>query len=205
MDLGLGNLIELKRRLLPSTLTSATTYDTAITAIGRGVAGLFDTHCNRKFARLAGAVDQFSADRMSWVLARFPLESVTGISTRDDINSTWVSYEPTELIVNQDEPSGLLQFGTILGSHLSQVRVTYTGGYWYDTAETEDTSLPSGATRVPYAIKEAWYLQCEAVWAAREKIGGNLAKAGGDSALATMEIIPVVKLMIEAHRRFQLT
>ena len=58
---------------------------------------------------------------------------------------------------------------------------------------------------MPYDIKEAWYLQCEAVWAAREKIGGNLAKAGGISALATMEIAPLVQQMLAPHRRMQLT
>lgn len=211
MDLGLGNLIELKRRLLAATMLTQTTYDSAITAIGRGVAGAFDKHCNRQFARLAGAVDQFSADRMSYTLARFPLETLTTIEQRDDVAGGWVAQTVNDVVVNRDDAAGLLHFGTTLGSHLSQVRVTYTGGYWYDTAETEDTTQPLGSTKLPYDVKEAWYLQCEAVWAVRDKIGSGLVKTGGGDAallglsLPGLDLIPLVKQILAGHTRYQIT
>ncbi len=209
-DLALGNLIELKRRLLPATLLTQTTYDETITAIGRGVAGLMDKKCNRKFARSTAAQDQFSADRLSYVVERFPVESITTIEIRDNIDAGWVTQD-SSLILNRDDAAGLIHFGTIIASHLAQVRLTYSGGYWYDTAETEDTALPSGATRVPYDVKEAWYLQCESVWQVRDKLGTNILSAGGGGgallgmSLPGLDLIPMVKQILGGHQRFQMT
>jgi hypothetical protein len=205
MDLALGNLIELKRRILPATMLTQTTYDAAITAIGRGVAGLFDKHCNRKLGRLSGAQDQFSADRLSYTLERYPVESITTIEQRDTLDGGWETLA-ADTIINQDLTAGLLHFGTSLGSYLSQVRITYVGGYWYDTAETEDTTLPTGATRVPYDVKEAWFLQCQEVWDKRDKLGVSLVSApDAQSKLSALELIPQVKQLLQGHIRFQMT
>lgn len=206
MDLGLGNLIELKRRLLAATMLTQTTYDSAITAIGRGVAGAFDKHCNRQFARLAGAVDQFSADRVSYTLSRYPLETLTTVEQRDDLNAGWVAQTVNDLVINRDDAAGLLQFGTTLGSHLSQVRITYTGGYWYDTAETEDTAQPVNSTKLPFDVKEAWFLQCQEIWDKRDKLGLSLVAAPDvQSKVAAIEFAPIVQKMLAGHVRYQLT
>lgn len=212
MDLGLGNLIELKRRLLPATMLTQTTYDAAVTQIGRGVAGLFEKFCNRQFARLAGAVDQFSGDRTSYITARYPLETITTLEQRDTISTGWV-VQSLDLIINRDDSAGLLQFGAVLGSYLSQCRLTYTGGSWFDTSETDPPSRtpPAGATLLPDDVKEAWFLQCEAEWQVRDKLGTNLLKAGGGEAallglsLPGLDLIPIVKTKLAGHRRFQIT
>ncbi len=212
MDLGLGNLIELKRRLLAATMLSQTTYDGTITQIGRGVAGLFDKHCNRKFARLVDAVDQFSADRTSYIVERYPIEDIGLWQQRDDIATGFqeIDGEPT---INRDESAGLLQFGDVLGSYLSQVRVTYTGGYWYDTTEDATGVKPAAATQLPHDVKEAWFLQCQEVWDKRDKLGISLiAKPEVESKIASMRFISsitdaptVVQALLEKHRRFQIT
>ncbi len=212
MDLGLGNLIELKRRLLPATMLTQTTYDAAVAQVGRGVAGLFDKHCNRQFARATGAIDYFSADRTTYIASRYPIESVVGISQREGSADAWPT-EDTSLIFNADYSAGLLQFGAPLGSHLSQCRLTYTGGYWYDTSETDPPSRTpaAGATLLPDDVKEAWYLQCEAEWQVRDKLGLNLIKTGlgkdeqPTPGLQSLVLIPVVKIILDGHIRFQIT
>ncbi len=204
MDLGLGNLIELKRQLLPVALLGDTDYDARITALGRGVASQFERVCNRKFARLVGAVDIFSADRDHWTLTRYPLETITTVELRSDLAAGWVVQ--TGAIQMQDELAGLISFGQAVGTHRTQYRVTYTGGFWYDTAETEDTAQPAGSTLLPYDLKHAWYLQCQHAWAKMDKQGQSLAGEPEKwSALGDLQIIPDVVNLLNPHRRMMLT
>lgn len=205
-NLGLGNLIELKRRLLPATMLTQTTYDATITQIGRGVAGSFDAFCNRHFERVAGAVDQFSADRIHWVLRRFPVETITTVETRDDIAAGWIVQTTNDVIETNDLEAGIIKFGNTQGTDLSEVRVTYTGGYWFDDSEAETGSLPAGATAVPYDVKEAWFLQCAHVWDTRDKLGVSLISDPNiKSKLGVLEMIPEVMDILRARIRFQIT
>jgi hypothetical protein len=206
MDLGLGNLIELKRRLLPATMLAQTTYDGAVAQIGRGVAGLFDAHCNRQFARLAGAVEQFNAERMNYILSRYPIETITTVEERSDMTSGWIALAVTDLIQNRDDSAGLLQFASVQGIYLDQIRVTYTGGYWYDTTEDGTGVQPVGSTLLPYDVKEAWFLQCQEIWDKRDKLGLSLiAKPETDSAVGKMQLTEITKTMLQGRIRYQMT
>jgi hypothetical protein len=206
MDLGLGNLIELKRRLLPATMLAQTTYDGTVAQIGRGVAALFDAHCNRKFARLAGAVEQFNAERMSYILSRYPVETVTTVEERSDMTSGWIALAITDLVENRDDSAGLLQFASIQGIYLDQLRVTYTGGYWYDTTEDGTGVQPGGSALLPYDVKEAWFLQCQEIWDKRDKLGLSLiAKPETNSAVGKMQLSEITKTMLQGRLRYQMT
>lgn len=179
MDLGLGNLIELKRQLLPAAMLAQTTYDVLIAALGKGLAAQFEKHCNRKFARVASETDEIAADRASWIVSRYPLESISAFEMRSDLSTGWVSLgDVNSTIINWDADSGLIEFGTVQGIYLQQLRITYTGGYWYDTAETENTSQPAGSTIVPGDLKLAWYLHARLAWQTIDKLGTNLLAAG---------------------------
>lgn len=206
MDLGLGNLNELKRRLLPATMQSQTTYDTAIASTGRGVAGLFDSYCNRKFARLAGAQDQFTADRRVWTTQRYPVEVVTGLEMRDTLQTDWRTLVVNELIINYDLSAGLIQFGAMLGIYLTHLRLTYTGGYWYDTSEDGSGVMPVGATALPGDVKEAWFLQAAEVWDKRDQIGLSLiTKPEEWTTVSKIDLAQIVRQMIDGYRRMQIT
>lgn len=206
MDLILGNLAALKRRLLPSTMLAQATYDAVITQIGRGVGSLFDRHCNRELVRVAGAVDQFSADRMSWVLRRYPVESITSIEARSSMTDGWVALSPNDVIRNRDDEAGLVRFGAVQGDESSELRITYTGGYWVDTSEDGSAVQPPGATALPFDLVEAWYLQCEAAWGSRDKLGAGLVKdSNREAPILGLDIVPKVKRILEKHVRMQIT
>ena len=208
MDLGLGNLAELKARLLPASYTQ-TGFDTVIAQIGRGVASMFDGYCNRSFGRVAGEKDYFTGDRFTWIVNRFPLEVVTTLEVRDSLDAGWVVQ--SGLIINQQESAGLIQFGAALGNHYSQVRLTYTGGYWYDTTEDNTGTLPTGATQLPNDIKEAWFLACENVWLLRDKLGAKLVGGGSGASnllglsLPGLDFPPLVKAILDGYMRYQIT
>jgi hypothetical protein len=95
------------------------------------------------------------------------------------------------------------------------MRITYTGGYWFDDAETEDTAQPAGTTKVPQDLKLAWYLQCGKVWQSIDKLGAKLTQGGASGqpagpgqvteALAGLAIVPAVTQVLDSYRRFAIT
>ena len=135
MAAGLAKLVELKKRLLPDSLEGQVSFDTVVQQVGLGVAAQFDRHANRLLARVAAEQDVFSADRDHWILRRYPLESISAISQRDDLATGWVALVVADVVAQQREQSGLIEFATRLGWRRSLLRLTYTGGYWFDTAE----------------------------------------------------------------------
>lgn len=203
MDLGLGNLIELKRQLLPSTILNQTTFDTQVEAIGKGVAAAMQRYCNRKFGRAEGDLAYFSADRDHYFLPRYPVEAITKVELSYE-PGTW--EEQTDAIANQELQSGWISFGGVLGDALTVVRVTYTGGYWYDTAETEDSVQPTGSVAVPDDLKLCWYMQSREVWNKADKLGTGIAqKPDQVTRLAELKWAPFVLVTLDQYRRFQIT
>ncbi len=209
-DLGLGNLISLKRQVLGASLYSRTTWDAQLAEIGKGVAKQFDKFCNRKFQRSVGATDEFNADRQSWILERYPVETVTAFKLRTDMASGFVSLGAVDtIILNRDDKAGIIHFG-LQGNYQNKLQVTYTGGYWFDDAETENTSQPAGSTLVPDDVKEAWYLQCKRVAEVSDLLSTDFAgEKKGESLLGTasptLELTPQVKQMLQGHIRMAVT
>jgi hypothetical protein len=199
-DLGLGTLLDLKRQLLTAGIITETTYDVLIASIGRGVAGLIDRHCNRILARAVGTTDVFSAATDHWIARRYPLEAVTTLEVRTDLTSGWAAQ--TDAAQNWDAESGWVDFGGVLGDYRSRARLTYSGGYWYDTTVDASGSLPAGATLLPAAIKEAWYRQCAHVWSKLNSLGlDHAVEPEQRTTLTNMDLIPLVKLMLDPYRR----
>lgn len=210
MNLGLGNLIELKRQLLAAGLVAEDTYDSLITGIGKGVAGMFDQYCNRGLERVAGETDEFSGDRRMWVLSRYPVETVSGVEVRDDMTAGWVAQTVNGVIQQRDDGAGVIWFGEVQGNHLTRLKVTFTGGYWFDTTEDGSGVMPAGATLLPKDVSLAWYLQCREVWLKIDRLGLSLIQGEGEKnfvsqMLAGLELVPMVKEILGKHVRYQLT
>jgi hypothetical protein len=135
---------------------------------------------------------------------------VTQLELRHSISGGW-EVQAADVIENWEAESGLVQFSGVLGNYRVQARLTYSGGYWYDTTVAGTGELPAGATLLPAAIKEAWYLQCGQAWLTIDKLGlahtEALAGQGGflNTRLSTLDLLPQVKAMIAAHRRMSLT
>jgi hypothetical protein len=208
MDLGLSNLIKLKTRLLPQEFVSGTTYDSLVTQVGRGIAYSFEEFCNRRWHRHVGHQDIFSADKVCWIASRFPVETITAIDVKTDEASGWVSAGDVSGAIETFNPTtGVIHFPSLLGDASTLIRITYTGGYWFDTTEDNSGSLPSGATLLPYYIEEAYYLQAMKVWETIDKQGANTGKSGGGDAgllglsLAGLDLIPAVQKMLRPARR----
>jgi hypothetical protein len=210
MNIGLGNLTELKGQLLAASLRSDTNYDAVITGIGLGVANLFDQHCNRTFARTVGKSDIFSADRRHWYLNCYPVEEITGVAKCDDQADGFVASalppDESSLIQQMQPDQGYIMFIAIQGYFFSRIQVTYTGGYWFDTTEDGSGVMPATATALPGAVKTAWYLQCQHLWKRWDKLGAQIAQnPEQQGGLSAVEMIPMVKELLRPFKRMQIT
>jgi hypothetical protein len=210
MNVGLGNLTELKGQLLALSLQGDTNYDAVITGIGLGVANLFDQHCNRTLNRTVGMVDTFSADRRHWYLSAFPVEAITALGNQDSLSDGFVAStlppDSGSLIQQTQLDQGYIMFISLQGYFFSRIQVTYTGGFWFDTTENGTGVMPPTATLLPAAIKAAWYLQCQHVWKRWDKLGAQIAEdPEKQSALSAVDLIPLVKAMLNPFRRMQIS
>jgi hypothetical protein len=95
------------------------------------------------------------------------------------------------------------------------VKMTFTGGFFWETLEPEDAGYPSKAPMtpdgtpadpLPQDLRLAWLLQCRHVWASADKLGqGMVTKPNVMSELATMELIPSVKQTLRNYQRMQMS
>jgi hypothetical protein len=174
MNAGFSNLTFLKSKLLLASDAAGTDYDAAVTALGLGVAGMFEAMTDRKFSRVVGDTHEAPADRCTVIVPRYPIESVTAVDLRCDMTTGWESQ--TGQPQNFNPTAGIVIFLYPLAYRGCTVRITYTGGYWWDTSEDSSGSLPSGATAIPQALVQAWVIACRFFWD-RQSIEDR-AKAG---------------------------
>lgn len=173
MNAGLSNLIWLKKRLLLASDVSGSTCDDAVAAVGLGVAGMFEDEMDRKLGRVAGDAYEAPGDRTYYVLPRYPVETVTAVQVRDYLGESWASYS---LNYNLLPVSGLVTFVSWPASRGGSVKITFTGGFWWDTTEDNTGTQPSGSTIVPEGLRNAWAMACKTLW---DRSGlENAAKAG---------------------------
>jgi len=203
MNAGLSNLSTLKARLLPSTWTDTTAQDAAITALGLGVAGCFETYTGRKFLRTAGATEKFPSNSEMLQLTRIPVETFTALALQSELSGTWEDITSAVLRCGDSGVVTLSSTQDVTGN--STLRATYTGGYWWDTTEDDSGTLPTGATAIPATLQTAWFIQCKALWARTEtdavKAGLDSGNLGALSALINeAELLPVVRQMLQPFR-----
>ena len=203
MDLTFGSLTSLKAAILPESLRARTEWDSVLAAMARGVAASFEEHCRREFIRLENATFAFTADCSQVSLPRFPVETIISVERRDSLSDGWQDLGLAS-IYNLSEASGLVEFGSVLGGHLSRCRITYTGGYWVDVSENGSGTLPAGATPLPFDLVSAWHLQCHHEVDRRDLIRNAAAKKESDAALPSvskLELVPRVAEILQPFRR----
>jgi len=211
MNAGLGNLDTLKRHLLPESMVAQTNFDAKIANVGKGVAGLIEKHCNRQLARVVGDKAEFTADRAAFWLPRYPVEVITTVEQKDEESAGYVALP--DAVQNSNLKTGQIWFAAQLGEWWSWMRITYTGGFFWEQLEPADvgypTAQPGGSTALPDDIKLAWLLQCGRVWELIDKLGTNISPDKQvqfvAQTLSALELVPEVKQILNAHVRYQIS
>jgi hypothetical protein len=211
MNCGLTNLDTLKKHLLAGTMKTDPRFDAIIADIGKGVAAQFDDQANRLFTYKAADTYTVSADRAHIYVPRYPFISpITQVEIKNDEATGWV-VQPLTVILNTNPESGLVFLGAATGSYWSQLRITYTGGYWFETAEPDDaaypTATPAGATALPENLKLAFLLQCRHVWRAIDKLGTSILEKPETVATdaGTQSLVPQVAETLRSLTRYAMT
>ncbi len=207
MNVGLSNLATLKAWLLPSGLLTGTDYDAQVAAIGKGIAAQMEKSCSRLFQRTVGDTFECSGDRAHVSLPRYPVEAVTTVELRTDMTAGFVAQ--TGAILSDSLKAGLIFFGCNIATPLDRLRITYTGGYFFETLEPADmgypTATPSGSYALPNDLLLAWKLQCEHVWGQRDKLGLAVGdKPTATPPLAQIQLLPAVEATLSNYRRHSL-
>ncbi len=204
MNCGLGNLVTLKQHLLQPADQAGTTYDALLRDLGRGVAGLMDTYCNRRFVRVEDETCQFSANRSHYILPRYPIESISLVEVRESLTTGWETR--SDLLVNWNSRTGELEFEVPIGVRTEQVRITWTGGYWFDETEDSTGVMPVGSTLLMDELKLAWLQQTQFNFERRDIRQRKTAGIkDGEGMLKEIELLPQVLEILRPYRRMQLT
>ena len=208
MNAGLSNLATLKSWLLAAGMQDSTDYDAQIAAIGQGVAGAFECFCDRQFARVENDTFDCLANRDHVILPRYPVEAVPTVEIREADAEAFVEVTGAS-IVNMGARAGIVYFDTEPGTYRDRLRITYTGGYYFEQLEPDDvgypTAQPTDSIAVPDALLLAWRLQCEHIWKLKDKLGTALAeKEEAPGTLAALQLIPQVEQILNSFRRLAL-
>ena len=210
MNAGLSNLDSLKKRLLASSTQGDTGFDLAIQGIGLGMAGRVETFLNRKLARVVGWQEILPADRINFLLSRFPVETMTTIELKPTEADGWILQDAT-FYQSLDLQSGMVICPEDIdpGEYYSQVRFTYTGGFWWEPAEPGDavypTAQPAGSNLLPDDIRTAWLMMCQQVWDSTDVLGlGLVSEPGKETDLQEIKMSALVREMLRPYVRNQM-
>jgi hypothetical protein len=226
MNAGFSNLDWLKKQLLPDSMKGEKRFDARVLAIGKGVAASFDRYCNREFAYAAGIQEVFSGDRPFWFARRSPVTDFTKVELRYFRSDAWADISGQPLAA--DEEKGMIHFGYTLGRSPIQVRLTYNGGYLFNTLDPDDQNYQAGVVTIPDEVANnsagidpnkfllpddllfAWVTQVRKVWEAIDKVGDKILSVGSNTrnpseALAGLDLVPEVRETLDFYRRYQLT
>lgn len=198
MNAGLGSLLDLKTRLLPPQSRAQTDSDAEITALGLGTARWFERFCDRRFGRVENDTYLCRADRTYVVLPRYPLENVASVETLVLGETAWSPADPTWQLYPE---AGLVDFSQALGFAAAQLRVTYTGGWWWDETDDGTGTLPVGAFALPDDLRFAWHEQTAFLFDRRDRLGLEKIAQHGTFEIASPDFLPHVAEIVQGYRR----
>jgi hypothetical protein len=212
MNCGLGNLTSLKNHLLAKSMAAETRFDEVIADIGRGNTALMERFTGRKFARAVNTTEIFPADRCTFLVARFPIESVSQSEYKQTETDGWV-VQATDFIEMIDHAPGIIatSHNADVGLPHEQVRFTFTGGYHIEFLEPSEgtTDLPANATALPDDLRLAWLIQSRLTWTAIDKLGAGVVKEGPSGQFVTgglsdLKLSPKVEQILAPYKRYAL-
>lgn len=207
MTAGLSNLATLKAHLLTPALAASSDYDARIAAVGAAMLGLIEQHTGRRIARKVGDTLALPGGRTVFVLPRLPIEQITALEAREELAEPWTDC--LSALDYYDPESGVVRLTQPPGTRRGQLRVTWTGGYWFEQLEPANTgyptTMPEGATALPAELQAAWLLQCGHAWRVIDQLGTAIAEEPAKAAdLPQIDLLPAVAKSLARWRVFTL-
>ena len=209
---GFGTLAQLKARVFPAVMESYDNdgeWDADLRQIGLGVAEAFNRHCNRVFQRGVGVAYDDEGGVRSFVLDRYPVESVTALQLTTGAGTT----DELDRVYLVKPESGIVELEGYVGTYRDRLTCTYSGGYWLGTTETVSQNvveaIAAGATQVSVTPPDG-FLAGHAVQVSVERLSGDGAlgvanfDTTGDDVVVTFTGAPVAADTFRVSVRFEI-
>lgn len=204
MNAGFSSLTKLKKAILPAPLRTRVDWDDALVDLGKGVVEMIEGHCNRRFAWVVEDTYTTDANRIVVSVPVYPVSVWDAVEMQSDPTSAFSDISGS--VTRYESRSGILYFRSAPGDELGSIKVTLTGGYWWDTNEDASGEIPAGATSLPFALFTAWTMQVQAIAQAQDLFGAASgkpqSKANENTLLPQAELLQAVQSMITPYRRF---
>lgn len=204
MNAGLSSLRKLKQAVLPDSMRESAMWDDTLVSLGLGVAEVIERHLDRRLAWLVTDIMESDAQRTVISLPRYPVASITAVEMQSTPTGAWEDIIGS--VARFPKVTGLVLFRSPPGDESSTLRVTWSGGYWWDTNEDGGGEQPEGSTLLPPALFTAWAMQVQAHCTALDLFGAQAGKEvlGAASNLLTNAeaLTPAVVTMLKPFRRF---
>lgn len=208
MNAGFSNLTALKAQLLATDLRGGTLFDDALREVGLFIAARCESYCNRQFAYSASATQIIQGGREHYYVPRYPIVGTPVVEIRYSLADAWTVQTDQPYQMNPE--SGLLEFVWNISPRPGQIRITWAGGYWWESKEKDEEGFPTaqteGVAALPDGLRGAWLMQCRAAWQALDKLGVDIASTGSASqfvsgSLADLKLLPIVEQELNPFRR----
>lgn len=203
MNAGLSSLLKLKTAILPDLMRSSPMYDDALSALGLGVADAFETYLDRKLAWVEDDTCECDAQRIFVAVPRYPVRVWSAVEMQSSPAGEWDDISGQ--VTRYQSLSGLVIFRRAPGDDSATIRVTSSGGYWWDTSEEGDGVMPVGAFPLPPALFTAFAMQVQAHCNALDLFGAQAGKdvlGSASNLLANaLALTPAVEVMLKPFRR----
>jgi hypothetical protein len=169
--------------------------DTFLTNLIKFASGRFDRECNRSFARVSGATEEFRGDESELRVGRYPIEAVTAFHLKSNETEGWVQQANVDYVIRD---TCIVSVSGALGSARQQLRLTYTGGY-----VLPGTTPGAGETALPDEIEQACVEQT-ALWYQRRHQLGLASVPTAERTfyrLAEVDLLPQVEAILRKYAR----
>lgn len=192
------HLDQLKKRILPSELLSATRFDDRLAGIAAEVAAMFDSVTGRVLVREVGRVEDHEGGEGIIGLSAYPVET---------LDSLTISYEEGEAFEalaydRLSKKTGMIRFDEgSPGDDGSTIRATYTGGYWVDTSADLSGTLPDDAVAMPADLIGAWCKQVDHEARIQRVFGGTAEGELTAPYAEDITLIPRVERVLNSYRK----
>ncbi|HWH72393.1 MAG TPA: phage head-tail connector protein [Candidatus Sulfotelmatobacter sp.] len=175
-----------------------TTSDTLLTNFIKHASGRFDAHCNRSFARLEGATDEFGAERTELPLSRYPVEAVSQFECKTREGDGWEEQPEVEYLLRGQ---CVVSLPAALGSCWQVMRITYVGGY-----VLPGSVAGPGQAALPEEIEQACVEQVAYWYQHKDKLGVITSMEAGVAfyQFSQLDLLAHVKALLAKFTRWAL-
>jgi hypothetical protein len=187
-----------------------TDHDAVIAQIIAGFTSLADRMTNRVLlATEEDVLEYYTGGTALLQVRRYPILTITSVkeSETGDFDEAAALIEGDDWRLVSKGLSGVIRrLWGLWSPEIDGIQIVYRGGYAAAGAEEQEDGLPDGEIAMPADLREAAIKQCSMEFQRRDDLGisGTTFEGGGFNKFTDMQMLPVVRDVLESYRRIQI-